>query len=183
MSSVKDWAAPNPITENRGGLIGKPVDRYEGRLKVTGAAPYAYETEPPSGPAYGYILSATIARGRIVRIDTQAAEAAAGVHLVWTHLNVPAQAARGARANPRSQRASNPALANERVEHFGQSIAFVVADTFEQARGAALLIEVDYEAEDATLDFLDSLEQAGDPPGEEDVHIGDFPSAFAASSV
>jgi xanthine dehydrogenase YagR molybdenum-binding subunit len=42
MSTVRDWAEPNPVTENRTGLIGKPVDRYEGRLKVTGTAPYAY---------------------------------------------------------------------------------------------------------------------------------------------
>ena len=53
MSTVRDWAAPNPITENRSGLIGKPVDRYEGRLKVTGTAPYAVEVETPSAPLYG----------------------------------------------------------------------------------------------------------------------------------
>ena len=39
MTSVQDWAAPNPVTENRGGVIGKGVDRYEGALKVTGTAP------------------------------------------------------------------------------------------------------------------------------------------------
>ena len=63
MSSVKDWAAPNPITENRGGLIGKGVDRYEGRLKVTGSAPYAYEVDAPSRPAIGYMATASIAKG------------------------------------------------------------------------------------------------------------------------
>ena len=45
MSTVQDWAAPNPVTENRSGLIGRSVDRYEGRLKVTGTAPYAFEAE------------------------------------------------------------------------------------------------------------------------------------------
>ena len=44
---------PNPVKENRAGIIGKAVDRYEGPLKVTGTAPYAYEVEPPSPPAYG----------------------------------------------------------------------------------------------------------------------------------
>ena len=43
MSSVHDWTPNNPVKENRSGLIGKPVDRYEGPLKVTGTAPYAYE--------------------------------------------------------------------------------------------------------------------------------------------
>jgi len=106
MSTVRDWAAPNPVTENRSGLIGKPVDRYEGRLKVTGTAPYAYEVETPAPPLFGHIVSSTLARGRIASVDISAAEAAPGVARVWTHLNVPAQAARGARLNPRSQRAS-----------------------------------------------------------------------------
>lgn len=183
MSSVKDWAAPNPITENRGGLIGKGVERYEGRLKVTGSAPYAYEVAAPSRPAIGYMATASIAKGRIARIDAGAAEASPGVLLVWTHLNVPAQAPRGARANPRSQRPSNPALASDRIENFGQTVAFVVADTFENARAAANLIEIDYAAEPAVVDFEASLDQADQPPGEEDVHIGDFPAAFGAAPV
>lgn len=183
MSSVKDWAAPNPITENRGGLIGKGVDRYEGRLKVTGSAPYAYEVEAPSRPAIGYMATASIAKGRITRIDTSAAEASPGVLLVWSHLNAPAQAPRGTRANPRSQRPSNPALASDRIENFGQTVAFVVADTFENARAAANLIEIEYAAEQGVVDFVASFDQADQPPGEEDVHIGDFPAAFAAAPV
>ena len=117
MSSVHDWAAPNPVTENRGGLIGKGVDRYEGPLKVTGTAPYAYDTAAPSAPAIGVMATAAIPRGRIVSVDTSAAEAAPGVLLVWTHKTVPAQAPRGTRANPRSQRASNTALASDQVEY------------------------------------------------------------------
>ena len=66
MSSVIDWEnTSNPVKENRAGIIGKAVDRYEGPLKVTGTAPYAYEVEPPSPPAYGVMVSAPIARGRI----------------------------------------------------------------------------------------------------------------------
>jgi xanthine dehydrogenase YagR molybdenum-binding subunit len=183
MSSVKEWAAPNPITENRSGLIGKGVDRYEGKLKVTGTAAYAYEVEPPSPAAYGYLVEATIPRGRITAIDTAAAEASPGVHLVWTHLNVPAQARRGERANPRSQRASNPAMGSDRVEFYGQTIAFVLADTLENARAAAELIKVEYAAETAVVDFRASLDQADLPPGEEDVHIGDFPGAYAKAPV
>ena len=74
MSSVLDWeATPNPVKENRAGNIGKAVDRYEGPLKVTGTAPYAYEVVPPSPPAYGVLVSAPIARGRITAVDTAAA--------------------------------------------------------------------------------------------------------------
>lgn len=183
MSSVADWAAPNPVTENRSGLIGKGVDRYEGRLKVTGAAPYAYEVQPPSAPAYGYVVTATIPKGRVAAIDTSRAEATPGVLMVWTHRNAPAQAPRGTRANPRSQRASNPALASDAVEYFGQSVAFVVAETFEAAREAALAIRVDYEAEPAVVDFDASLDQADQPPGEDDVRVGDFEAAFAEAPV
>lgn len=183
MSSVKDWAEPNPITQNRSGLIGKGVDRYEGALKVTGTAPYAYDTQAPSPPAIGVLVTASIPRGRIVEIDASAAEAAPGVLLVWTYKNVPAQAPRGTRANPRSQRASTPALASDRVEYFGQSVAIVVAETFEAARAGAELVKVRYEAEPAVVDFEASFDQATQPPNEEDVHIGDFPSAYAAAPV
>ncbi|CAN7235025.1 xanthine dehydrogenase family protein molybdopterin-binding subunit [Phenylobacterium sp. LjRoot164] len=183
MTSVRDWAGPNPVTENRGGVIGKGVDRYEGALKVTGTAPYAYDTVAPSPPAIGVLVTATIPRGRVTSVDTAEAQAAPGVQLVWTHLNVPTQAPRGTRANPRSQRASNPALGGDRVEYYGQSVAFVVADTFENARAAAELVKVAYAAEPAVVDFLASFDQATLPPDEDDVHIGDFHGAFAAAPV
>ena len=67
MTSVQDWAAPNPVTENRSGVIGKGVDRYEGALKVTGTAPYAYDTLAPSPPAIGVLVTATIPRGNRVK--------------------------------------------------------------------------------------------------------------------
>ena len=91
MSSVDDWAGTNPVKENRSGLIGKPVDRYEGPLKVSGTAPYAYEVEPPSAPAYGVLVTSTIARGRILNVDLSRAEVAPGVLLAWSHANVPRQ--------------------------------------------------------------------------------------------
>ncbi|HEY9233851.1 MAG TPA: xanthine dehydrogenase family protein molybdopterin-binding subunit [Phenylobacterium sp.] len=183
MSSVHDWAAPNPVTENRGGLIGKGVARYEGALKVTGTAPYAYDTPAPSKAAIGVLVTASIPHGRIARIDTAKAEATPGVLLAWTYRNVPAQAPRGHKENPRHQRASNPALASERVEYFGQTIAFVVAETFEAARAAAELVEVSYESEPAVVDFAASFDLAQQPPGEEDVHIGDVPTAMAKAPV
>src|ERR1043165_9037556 len=102
MTSVHDWAASNPVTTNRSGVIGKPVDRYEGPLKVTGTAPYAYEVQPPSPPAYGVMIGAAIAAGRVTGADLAEAEASPGVLAVWTHFNVPAQPPRGTKAHPRS---------------------------------------------------------------------------------
>ncbi|MFA5601485.1 MAG: xanthine dehydrogenase family protein molybdopterin-binding subunit, partial [Phenylobacterium sp.] len=147
MSSVADYALPNPIHENRSGLIGKPVDRYEGPLKVTGTAAYAYEVVPPSPPAYGVMTPAAIARGRVVAVETAEAEASPGVHLVWSHLNAPRQAPRGTKVHPRSTGVSKPVFDSDRVTYFGQSVAFVLADTLENATAAAALVKVSYEAE------------------------------------
>jgi xanthine dehydrogenase YagR molybdenum-binding subunit len=183
MSSVRDWEAPNPVKENRAGNIGKPVDRYEGPLKVSGLAAFAYEVQPPSEPAYGVMIGAAIARGRIAGADLAEAQAAPGVKLVWTHNNVPAQAPRGSRKHPRSTGSSRPALENDRVLHFGQPVAFVVADTLENAVAASHLVRLSYDAETPEVDFAKSLEAAGMPPGEEDVQIGDFEAGFAAAPV
>ncbi|HEY2358047.1 MAG TPA: xanthine dehydrogenase family protein molybdopterin-binding subunit [Phenylobacterium sp.] len=183
MSSVSDWeSTSNPVKENRAGIIGKAVDRYEGPLKVTGTAPYAYEVEPPSPPAYGVMLSAPIARGRITAIDTAAAEASPGVLLVWTHRNSPAQ-------GPRPERydfftpSPRPALESDRVYFFGQQVAVVVADTLENAQAAAALVQVTYEDDAKTVDFHSSYAEAVQPPGESDVEIGDFEAGFAAAPV
>jgi xanthine dehydrogenase YagR molybdenum-binding subunit len=183
MSSVHDWEAPNPVKTNRSGLIGKPVDRYEGPLKVTGTAPYAYEVEPPSPPTYGIMVPATIARGRIVEVDTAEAETSPGVHLVWTHRNAPEQGAKGTRQHPRSTATARPALEDDRVAHFGQAVAFVLAETLEQAQAAAALVRITYAAEPPEVDFGEALSRAVDAPGEEDVRVGDFEAAFAAAPV
>jgi xanthine dehydrogenase YagR molybdenum-binding subunit len=183
MTSVHDWAAPNPVKENRSGLIGKGVDRYEGPLKVTGTAPYAYEVQPPSPPAYGVMVGAAIAAGRISGVDIAEAEAAPGVLLVWTHRNAPAQPPRGARRHPRSTAGSKPALESDRVLHFGQAVALVVADTLENAAAAARLVRLAYDPAPPDVDFAARLADAGLPPGEEDVEVGDFEAGFSASPV
>lgn len=183
MTSVADWARPNPVTENRSGIIGKAVDRYEGPLKVTGTAPYAYEVAPPAPPAYGVMVPATIARGRITAVDVAAAEASPGVHLVWTHLNVPEQGKRGTRVHPRSTAPASPALESDRVRHFGQPVAFVLADTLENAQAAANLVRLTYAADAPEVELADHLAAAPLPPGEEDVRVGDFETAFAEAPV
>ena len=120
-------APRNPIDENRQGLIGKPIDRVDGRLKVMGLAPYAHEVQEGGTAAYGFIVEATIAKGTIVEIDTAAAERASGVLLILTHRNAPAQGAWGPlEAKDRYARAS-PQLASARVEYYGQAVGFVVA--------------------------------------------------------
>jgi xanthine dehydrogenase YagR molybdenum-binding subunit len=79
-------AGNNPIDQLK--VVGKPVDRIEGPLKTTGKAPYAYERHDVApNQAYGYIVGAAIAKGRIVSMDLAAAKAAPGVIAIVTAEN------------------------------------------------------------------------------------------------
>jgi xanthine dehydrogenase YagR molybdenum-binding subunit len=70
-------ATTNPIDQLK--VVGKPTDRVEGPLKTTGTAPYAYERhDVVANPAYGYVVGAGIAKGRITAMDLAAAKAAPG---------------------------------------------------------------------------------------------------------
>ena len=76
---------------NLAGPIGQPLDRVDGRLKVTGQAQYAYEYAAQGEAAYGFIVSASIGKGRVIGVDVTDAEHAPGVLLVLTKDNAPAQ--------------------------------------------------------------------------------------------
>ena len=180
-------APRNAIDDNRQGLIGKPIDRVDGRLKVMGKAPYAHEVQEGGPPAYGYIVDATIAKGTVAHVDTAAAERSPGVLLVMTHKNAPAQGAWGPLdAKDRFGRAS-PQLGNNRVEHYGQAVAFVVAESFEQARSAARLVQLRYAQAAGEYELAPNLARSETPADQfgqkTDSRIGDFEPAFAASAV
>ena len=64
---------PNALDAQR--IVGKPLDRVDGRLKVTGGARYAYEMQQEN-TLYGFVVEASIGKGRIASIDTRAAEKA-----------------------------------------------------------------------------------------------------------
>ena len=51
------------------GPIGRPLDRVDGRLKVTGRATYAYEYAAQGAAAYGFIVPAAIGKGRVLAVD------------------------------------------------------------------------------------------------------------------
>src|ERR1700759_2262694 len=119
------------------GVVGKPIDRIDGRLKVTGGARYAYEMQQ-NNVLYGFVVEASIGKGTIRSIDTRAAEKAPGVVLVLTHHNAPAQ-------GTGNHREAHPVLTGPQVTGYGQPVAFVVAETFEEARAAAYLVDVKYD--------------------------------------
>lgn len=170
-------------------LIGLPVDRVDGVLKVTGRATYAYETRLSAKPAYGCIRGAAIGKGRITSIDTSAAEKASGVIMAMTHKNAPSQPEFGPPRikGPVFARA-RPALANDQVNYFDQPVALVVAETFEAARAAASLIRIDYRREDGVFDVESHVRDAYKPETinagmATDTSVGNFDQAFADADV
>lgn len=179
-------APPNPIDDNRHGQIGRAADRVDGRLKVTGRAPYAYEVAERNAPAYGFIVGAEISRGRIRRIDTRAAEQAPGVLLVMTHRNAPEQAAFTTEGDDRFARPL-PCLVDDRVHHHGEPVAYVVATRFEQARAAAALVQIDYDAESGAYQLSEHLDDAFKPESADgfppDSEAGDFDAGFERAAV
>ena len=136
---------------NLGDPIGLPLDRVDGRLKVTGRATYAFEYAGQGGAAYGVIVPGAIAKGRVVAVDVRHAERAPGVLLVLTKDNAPPQSPWGPVDLPDRFARAEPALDSDEVRYFGFPVAFVVAETFEQATAAAALVRVRYKSCPASL--------------------------------
>jgi xanthine dehydrogenase YagR molybdenum-binding subunit len=136
-------------------VIGQPVNRVDGRAKVTGAARYAAEVAVPD-LLHAALVSSTVSKGRIAAIDTTAAERAPGVHAVITYRNAPRLPYR-----PFTERPAVDPAAGQQLRVFqdpdvlfsGQPIAVVVAETREQARQAAALVGVTYQTTTARTRF------------------------------
>src|ERR1700676_385774 len=123
------------------GIVGKPLDRVDGRLKVTGGARYAYEMQQD---------------------------------------NVPAQATG-------NHREAHPVLTGPQVTRYGQPVAFVVAESFEEARSAAYLVDVKYDRSSGKYALRGNLSEARVPKPKDapaaDSAVGDFAGAFAGAPV
>ena len=144
--------------------IGKPINRLEGNLKVTGAAKYAGEYNV-GDLSHGYIANSTITKGKIIEIDESKAAAVSGVIAIITHKNrtklpwfdmlyADMDAPPGTPFKP---------LYNENILYNGQPIALVVAETFETARYAASLLAITYEEEGFETELAAHLDEARDP--------------------
>jgi xanthine dehydrogenase YagR molybdenum-binding subunit len=151
---------PDPLI-HRYGLIGAPVSRLDGPPKVKGDARFAAEF-PVEGMAYAALAYSTIAKGRIVTLDTSAAEAAPGVVLVMTHRNAPRMKAPPllGSAPKAAGQSSLPIMQDDRIYWNGQPIALVVAETQEQADDASSLIRATYATERAVTAFEDAKSHA-----------------------
>jgi xanthine dehydrogenase YagR molybdenum-binding subunit len=171
-------ATTNPIDQLK--VVGKPTNRIDGPLKTTGTAPYAYERHDVApNQAYGYVVGAAIAKGRIASMNLKDAEAAPGVLAIVTAAN----------AGKLGKGDYNTAklLGGPAVDHYHQAIALVVAESFEQARAAAALVRVEYARGKGNFDLSKSLDGAIKPPPsfgtEADSAVGDFAGAFDGASV
>jgi xanthine dehydrogenase YagR molybdenum-binding subunit len=171
-------AAQNPTDRRK--FIGKATDRYEGKLKTTGTATYAHEWHDIAPkPAYGYVLGAAIAKGRITSFDASAAESSPGVFAVVSAQN----AGTLAKGNFNAAKL----LAGPEVQHYHQAVAIVVARSFEEARAAAGKIKVRYAATAGAFDLAKARDSAQKPQAqfgtEPDSGAGDFDAGFAAAPV
>jgi xanthine dehydrogenase YagR molybdenum-binding subunit len=142
---------PDPLIRHKHGLVGAPISRIDGPLKVQGKAPFAAEF-PMDGLTYAALAFSSVAKGRVAMLDTAAAEAAPGVVLVMTYKNAPRM-----RPMPLFMTAEKaaggdnlPIMQDDRIHWNGQPIAVVLAESQEQADHAKSLIRATFEAEHAT---------------------------------
>lgn len=170
--------------------VGQPRSRVDGRAKVTGAAKYAAEFTAP-GLAHGYVVSGSIAKGRIRHIDTRAAEALPGVFRVYTHENRPRAAWFDYKHQDEVAPPGSPfrPFHDDKVVYSGQPIALVVAEEFGIARYAASLVRVEYDVEEHATDLEEERGSAYVPPKQRTgikpppSPRGDAASAMAAAPV
>lgn len=144
--------------------IGTATSRVDGIAKVTGAAKYAAEFNVP-GLAHASIVCSSIAKGRITRIDTDAARRVRGVITVLTHENRPRMADNDEAYKDEAAPVGSPfrPLYDNRIMFDGQPIALVVAETSEIARFAASLVRVDYDKEAHVTDIFRQRDKAVPP--------------------
>ena len=168
-------ATTNPIDQLK--VVGRPTDRIDGPMKTTGTAPYAYEQHQAApNAAYGHVVGAAIAKGRIASMDLAEARRAPGVITIVT--------AETAGKLGKGKFNTAKLLGGPEIQHYHQAVALVVAETFEQARAAAQLVRIKYTKEEGAYDLAKAKGSAVKPKDDKpDSKVGDFAGAFAAAPV
>ncbi len=138
-------------------LVGKPINRVEGSLKVSGQAHYSAEIEVEN-KVYGVLVGATIVKGQVENIDESSVKDIPGVIKVVTD---PKHFLRNAQQGGATKA---PTQGAHEIFYHGQPIAVVVAETFEAAREGANALKVTYkdETNKAALNFTQELPTAHD---------------------
>jgi xanthine dehydrogenase YagR molybdenum-binding subunit len=138
------------------------LDRVDGRSKVTGTATYSAEYQFEN-LVHAVLVTSTIARGKILDMDTKQAEAAPGVLAVISHLNSPAIPGYAPAKKPAERASVGTSFRvfyDDLIYFDGQPVAMVVAGSFEQARYAASLVQIKYQSETHQTDFNANLAKA-----------------------
>lgn len=158
-------------------VLGQPLRRIDGPLKTTGMAPYAYERHGVAkDQLVGYPVGSAIAKGRIVSMDIDEAQASPGVVGIVTTLEMERL--------PKVDWNVAYLFGGREIQHYHQAIAVVVANSFEEARAAAALIRVEYEEDqDSTYDLAAVRQERLSDDVEPIDNIGDFESAYASAEV
>ena len=132
-------------------VIGKARPRIDGPLKVTGTAKYTSDHSFP-GMLYAVPVGATIASGTIQTIDTARARQMPGVRAVFKSGDLGKMSAITPDFTSVYMDEVRPPLDDDVVRYYGQYVALVVADTFEQAKAAADAVAVTYKTDKANVD-------------------------------
>jgi xanthine dehydrogenase YagR molybdenum-binding subunit len=145
--------------------VGRPTSRVDGPLKVTGRAKYAAEY-PAADLLHGYIVSSTIAAGRIAAMDMEDARLVPGVVEIFTHENRGKAAWLDRKWRDEVAPPGHPfrPLHSDRILFDGQPVALVVADSYEAARDAASLVVVHYDVEPHCTELERKRAEAYVPP-------------------
>lgn len=147
--------------------IAAADERIDGIAKVTGTAMFATEAKP-AAVLHAVLIGSTIAKGNITAINSKAAERAAGVTAVFSHLNTTAPQGYQTQTDPGKPPPAGQPLRvffNNEIFFYGQPIAMVVADTLERARYAAKLVQVQYKKQGHKTDLEKNLGAGVTPSG------------------
>src|SRR2546426_8487680 len=141
--------------------IGRDTPRVDGPLKVSGKAQYTSDFHFP-GTLYAVPVEATIANGRVVKLDTDAAEGMPGVRAIFNRENIGkifrSTLGQGIEGICEERR---PPFDDDLVRYYGQYVALAVADTFEAAKAAADAVRVSYSKDKPNVEA--HLEADDDP--------------------
>ncbi|MCA6106390.1 xanthine dehydrogenase family protein molybdopterin-binding subunit [Bradyrhizobium cenepequi] len=175
-------AAPAPKAN-----MGQPIPRYDAVAKVTGRAQYASDM-PLRDPAYAYLVTSAIAKGRIDSFDLSEAQKVRGVVDIVTHENAERLEPAKFFSDGGYASTTNQPLRTAEIAEEGQIIAVVLADTYEAAREAAHRVKVSYTAATPTTSFHSAGTIAARAKGQvkrfkDDPKVGDFNTAFEEAEV
>jgi xanthine dehydrogenase YagR molybdenum-binding subunit len=156
------------------GVIGEPLDRPEGELKVSGRAPYAIE-DLPAGCLHGVLVRSTVAAGKLASLGVDTVKGMPGVRAVIADDRLVKNPAQGMAGKA-------PAQQPDEIVYFGQPVALVVAETFEQARHAAQVLVRTFDADtDVVIDPGDEAAEV-EVPKKKQSSTGDLDKAMREAS-